>query len=472
MIGASMKTTAAALVLALGMTAVFGGVAVISRQASPPADLGFEDAFENAAELIRPSVVSITSTRWADAGRQGSAPVPRGFEQFFGRRGSGKSMGLGSGVIVDDSGYIVTNNHVIDGADKVSVRLWDDRVLEAEVVGTDRKTDLAVVQISPTDLQPAIFGSSEELRVGQWVLAVGSPFGLDQTVTTGIISAKGRKSIGLAEYEDFIQTDASINRGNSGGPLIDLRGRVIGINTAIASQGGGHEGIGFAIPIDMVRHITDSLIGEGQVTRGWMGIAIQNLTPELAASFDYDGGDGVLISDVLEAGPAADTTLASGDIITAINGDPVSDMAELRHRVARMGPESRIEVSVVRRGETMVVEMRLGEMPGNPRVSRPRSGYASDMGLQLAEITGAVRRRLDLGDDATGAAVIRVRPHSTAAKAGVRAGDVIVAVQGLEVGTVPEFRNAVRGLDREVPVRLLIVRGESSRRFVVVNPAR
>jgi len=474
MISASMKSSVLALVLALGVTAVFGGAAMIRREAaevstSGSSALGFEHAFEEAAASIRPAVVSITSTRFANAGALRSGQVPQGFEPFLRPGRPGKSQGLGSGVIIDEAGYIVTNNHVIADADTLSVRLWDDRTYEAEVVGTDPKTDLAVIRIDASDLETAAFGSSDALRVGQWVMAVGSPFGLSQTVTTGIVSAKGRQSIGLAEFEDFIQTDASINRGNSGGALIDLQGRLVGINTAIASRGGGHEGIGFAIPIDMAHEIMASLIDHGQVTRGWIGIAIQDLNSELASTFGFESTDGVLVSDILDTGPAADSDLRRGDIITAVNGEPVANRTELRHRVARMGPDHHVELRIVRDGNVMTVAFTLGTMPDDSRTvsTRPESG--SGLGLYLSDLNDAVRRRLGVDGDVIGAVVTRVNPDSASADAGVRVGDVIVSVQGEEVAGVAAFRRVVQTFSDEAPLRLRVVRG-GAHRYLLVKP--
>ena len=472
MISASMKATVVALVLALGMSVVFG-TALITRDTGETcgvgSDFAFEHAFERAAEAIRPSVVSITSTRWVESGTRSQRGLRQGFEHLFPRGRPGKREGLGSGVIVDAKGYIVSNNHVIAKADVLSVRLWDDRTFDAEVVGTDVKTDLAVIRIDAADLQPARMGSSSSLRVGQWVLAVGSPFGLSQTVTTGIVSAKGRQSIGLAEYEDFIQTDASINRGNSGGPLIDLQGQLVGINTAIASQGGGHEGIGFAIPIDMASGITRSLIEDGVVTRGWMGIAIQDLTPELAATFQYEGTEGILISDILQDGPAASSTLAVGDIIVGIDGKRVASRTALRHRIAALGPECTISVEVFRDGATRMVEIELGAMPGKAQSFATGSQNDRELGLQVSNLSDALRRRLDIDPAVTGAVVTHVRRDSPAARSGVRAGDVILAVQGAPVDSVAEFRGAVRSRGGEETIRLRILRG-AARLFLLLRP--
>jgi serine protease Do len=267
---------------------------------------------------------------------------------------------MGTGVIVSEDGYILTNNHVVRGADEVEVILSTNRRLKAKIVGTDKATDVAVLKVSAKGLAAARLGSSENMEVGDWVLAIGSPFGLDQTVTAGIVSAKGRANVGITDYEDFIQTDAAINPGNSGGPLVNLKGEVIGINTAIASRSGGSSGVGFAIPSDMVRRVMESILDNGRVDRGWLGVGIQDLDEDLARSFGLKSTRGALVSGVLPAGPAAKAGLKSGDVLLKVAGQEVRDANHLRHLVAGIEPKKKVRLEVFREKQSIEVEVTIG----------------------------------------------------------------------------------------------------------------
>jgi serine protease Do len=434
----------------------------------------FEDAFARAAEAIAPSVVSITSTRTL----QGPRLVPWPFDDFFGGqlpdffqrmpRRKFKQHGLGSGVIVDERGHIMTNNHVVAGAEELRVHLNGDRSFDAEIVGTDPKTDLAVIKIDARRLQPAKLAERADVRVGRWVLAVGSPFGLDQTVTAGIISAKGREGIGVADYEDLIQTDAAINAGNSGGPLINLDGEVVGINTAILSRTGGNQGIGFAIPISMARKIMRSLIETGKVTRGWLGITIQDLTPDMAASFGYESTDGVLVNDVLDEGPAAEGGLKAGDIIVARNGSDVTNMSSFRNEIAATAPGTEVELEVWRDGQREKLRIELGRMPKQAARRGTPQPMENRLGPQLTDLTDELRERLGLAEDVEGAVVAALVPGSPAAEAGLRVGEVITHVQGERVTSAAEAERRLSQEDLARGVRLR-VRGKDASRFVLLK---
>lgn len=425
----------------------------------PPEVVGvheLERAFERAAMTIGPSVVSITSEREVDA-----SEIPA-FLRPFGPP-DGTMRGLGSGVILDTKGYILTNNHVVDGATALRVRLHDDREVNAEVIGTDPKTDLAVIRIEAAGLVAATTASSEQVRVGQWVMAAGSPFGLAKSVSAGIVSAVGRGGMGITDYGDFIQTDAAVNQGNSGGPLIDLRGRVIGINTAIASSNGGSNGVGFAIPSDIAKVVMAQLIEHGSVERGWLGIVMGKLTPELAASFDFTG-EGVLVDDVDPKGPAAAAGLRAGDIITAIDGKPLRDMVALRNRVAQRRPGTKVELAVARAGAMRKVSLELGVLPGQdpPRSkkkpgARPKPAAAPSHGLLLAEPTDAMRARWNL-DARKGAVVTDVAPRSVA-MGDVLSGDVLVEVGDQAVKSAAQAAKLLDKADLDRGIRLRIERG-------------
>ncbi|HWB76109.1 MAG TPA: Do family serine endopeptidase, partial [Nannocystaceae bacterium] len=371
----------------------------------------------------------------------------------------GTLRGLGSGVIIDARGYILTNNHVVEGADRLRVGLWDDREVDATVIGTDPKTDLAVVKIDAGSLTAAVTADSEKVRVGQWVIAAGSPFGLAKTVTAGIVSAVGRGGMGITDYGDFIQTDAAINQGNSGGPLIDLQGRVVGINTAIASQTGGSNGIGFAIPIDLAKVVLAQLIDHGSVERGWIGIVMGKLTPELAQSFGYRG-DGVLVDDVDPKGPGAKAGLRAGDIITSLDGKSLRDMVALRNGVAQRRPGTKVKLVVFRNGKTERLDLELGSLddPDEPK-AKPIKRKASkptppaELGLQLADPSEG-RSRTDVRK---GAVVIGVAKDSLAADE-IAPGDVITEVGGEAVRSAAHAEKLLDKADLGRGIRVRVQR--------------
>ncbi len=440
-------------------------------------------AFKQVAKALRPSVVSIRSVQIvrARSGRSARPELPDELRRFFGDdffdqlpqpdsqpRGF-ERQGTGSGVIVSHDGYILTNNHVVRDADEVTVKLSDGRELKAEVIGTDAATDIAVIKVHEDSLVPAKLGDSGKMEVGDWVVAIGSPFGLDQTVTVGIVSAKGRANVGITDYEDFLQTDAAINPGNSGGPLVNLRGQVIGINTAIASRTGGNMGVGFAIPSNMARRIMETLIENGHVQRGWLGAVIQNLDPDLAASFGYQGTDGVLIGDVVHGGPAEQAGLKSGDIVTRYDGKVVRDVNELRNAVAATKADTDATLTIFRDGklQPVVVHIALrGDTP--PLAGAARPAEVESLGMTVQTLTPTLQRQLGYDEAIQGALVTAVEPGSSAAAAGVQPRDIVVSINGKEVADATTFRRMLKESDLDQGIRLQLLR-DGVRRFALLK---
>src|SRR5713226_521072 len=424
-----------------------------------------EDAFGSVADRVTPSVVNVSVKSKRTPAVEGSMPPegeqrfreffgPEFYERFFTRRAPREeSRAAGSGVIVDARGYILTNAHVVEGAVDIEVRLSDDRKFSATLVGSDPKTDLAVVKIDPgsSALPPAMLGDSDKLRIGQWAIAIGNPFGLDRTVTVGIISATGRTRVGVATYEAFIQTDASINPGNSGGPLLNIDGRVIGINTAIVSSG---QGIGFSIPINMAREVMTQLIDKGRVVRGWLGISIQDLSPDLAAGFGVPGVGGVLVADVIKDSPAEAGGLKAGDIIVELAGSPIKETTDLQKRVAAIPPGGPAALTVLRDRKPTKLSIKIGEQPTDETVVAAAPKGAG-LGLSVEALTPDLARTYGL-TGRSGVVVTDVAEGSAAAVAGIRGGDLILEINRRAVGSVEEFRKIVGGLKPgdSVPVQL------------------
>ncbi len=440
-----------------------------------------QDAFVQVAQAAKPAVVNIATTQRPRPSerRRGQAPptIPGPFREFFGDEFLERFFGdqpqrerhsLGSGVIVDKRGYILTNNHVIERADEIEVRLSDKRKLKATVVGRDSKTDLAVIKVeAKDDLPVAKLGDSGKIRIAEWVMAIGNPFGLDQTVTVGVVSAVGRSDVGITMYEDFIQTDASINPGNSGGPLINLAGEVVGINTAIVASG---QGIGFAIPINMAREITDRLIAQGRVVRAWLGIGIQELTEELAAQFGVKPEDGVLVGNVMKDGPAEKGGLKPGDIIQEFNAKKITGVRQLQREVAQSAVSSPATVKVLREKQPLVLTVVLGEQPSDT-VAGSGGGppdTAERFGFSVQDLTPELREQLKVpsGD---GVVVSGVVEGSPAARAGIRAGDVIVEVNRERVKSAADVARLLGEMRRGNNLLLLVQRDGNSR-FVVLTP--
>jgi serine protease Do len=420
-------------------------------------------AFAEVAESIGPSVVSIATVREVE----GRASRPGPFDDLLRRFGDEderrpfRQQGQGSGFIISSDGYVLTNNHVIEDADQVTVRLRDDRPYRARIVGRDPQTDIAILRIDARDLQPVRFGSSSELRVGQWVVAAGNPFGLSSSITAGIVSAKGRSGVGVANYEDFIQTDAAINPGNSGGPLVNLRGEVVGINTAIFSRTGGGMGVGFAIPVDMIKSVIESLIDDGRVVRGWLGVYIRDLDEPMSRSFGFEGTDGALVNDVPSDGPAAAAGMRAGDIITQFNGRGVTDVDRLRLDVAEIDPGTDVEVEVYRAGARRAFDVRIGELqaPQTRRVRMEEPDDETGLGMTMQTLTSRVAREMGFEDIPGGVLVLDVERFSPAARAGIQERDVILKVQDTAVRSVSDFREALDEYDLEQGVRLTVHSG-------------
>ena len=429
-----------------------------------------ENAFESVADAVNPSVVSVSSIRPA-TGDDDEADDRPFLPHFSLPRGGGpeREQGLGSGFVIDARGYILTNNHVVEDAEDLTVWVSDKRKLKASIVGTDAKTDLAVIKVNATDLKPLPFGDSTKLRVGQWVVAVGSPFGLEHTVTAGIVSATGRSNVGIADFEDFIQTDAAINQGNSGGPLVNLRGEVVGINTAILSRSGGSLGVGFAIPTAMAKRIMDELMTHGRVVRGWLGVSLQELTPQLARSFGVQG-TGVLVAESVAAGPAQKGGLTAGDVVTAVDGDPVRDLAWFRQVISEKAPGVSVTLSIVRERALRQLTLKVGELPGAAVLPGAIVGAAAvtDLGMTLAEITPVLRQRYELDAKSHGALVVEVNPGMTADEAGVQPGQIILEIDRLPVRSAKDARKILtpERLKRGVLMR---VHDDTGQRYVALQ---
>lgn len=454
-----------------------------ATQESVTALQALQEAFVQVAQSVKPAVVNIATTQRPrpSEGRRGQ-PVPPSFrhpfreffgeeffERFFGGPQPRERSSLGSGVIIDARGYILTNNHVIEQADQIEVRLADKRKFQATVIGKDPKTDLAVIRIEAGDLPVARLGDSSRIRIGEWAIAIGNPFGLSQTVTVGVISAVGRSDVGITTYEDFIQTDASINPGNSGGPLVNLAGEVIGINTAIVASG---QGIGFAIPIGMAQQIASRLIDQGKVVRGWLGIGIQELTEELAAQFGATHGDGVLVGNVMPDSPADKGQMKPGDIILEFNEVKITGVQQLQRVVAESPANSQVAVKVLREKQPLTLRVTLGEQPTDPSVAaRPSPGAetAERFGFGVQELTPELREQFGLPPGAGGVVVAGVEEGGPAARAALRPGDLILQANREPVRSVRDFSRILSQM-RPGANLLLLVQRDGSSRFVVLPP--
>lgn len=427
---------------------------VRSEKVKPPVEkpakelVSTQEAFIEVSQKVTPVVVNIRAAKASSSNELGSL-----FEEFFGDlfknqpHPQHKEQSLGSGFIISEDGYILTNEHVVKGAEKIKVKLSDQRVYDGKLVGTDPRTDVAVLKIEAQEkLSVAVLGDSETLQVGQWALAIGNPFGLDRTLTVGVISATGRADLGIEDYEDFIQTDASINPGNSGGPLLNIYGEVVGINTAIVAAG---QGIGFAIPINLARLIADQLIETGEVTRGWLGVSIQPLTPELAESFGLDKVTGALVNQVLPDSPAEQAGVQRGDILLAFNGKKIRGVRELQLLVASTPAEKTVELEVLRGNKKLTLPVTVtAQQP--EQIATAHSPAEKSKGLGLTVVPA---------EEKEGVQVETVDPQSNAAAAGVRPGDILLSVNREEVKDMASFNSAVKKTQENKNVMLLIQRG-------------
>ena len=435
----------------------------------------FSKTFADVAEKVNPAVVTISTDKVIKMDRFNQYP----FNQFFGwdrnpdQQQEYRTRALGSGVIVDASkGYIITNNHVVEDMDKISVKLMDKRIFEATIVGSDPKSDLAVLQIKADDLIQVDIGNSDKLRVGEWVIAIGSPFtdNLSHTVTAGIISAMGRSDIISREnYEDFIQIDAAINPGNSGGALVDLNGELIGINTAIAT--GGYErsnrGVGFAIPTNMVYKVMNDLIDKGYVVRGWLGVAIQEIDDSYAKALGLDTRDGALISNVANSSPADNAGLITGDVILEFNDVSINNSSHLKNVVSSSDPGKRYKVDIIRDGRRKSIYVKLGELPNEPQMAFMPNDKSSTLGITVQDLNSSLRKHYNLSQDDDGVVVTEMDNDSEAYRSGIREGDIIIRVGTNNVRNSNDFKDLIRTSSRKNTVLLLVKRNDVSRFYAL-----
>lgn len=484
-----------AVLCSLALVAAVGGVGYASathlehlrdalalKMASP--DEGYsQTGFAPVVKKVLPTVVNISSSKVSRVPTEffGQLPDDPMFRQFFGddfnrrfrtprQAPEQREKGLGSGVVMTPDGYIVTNNHVVDGATDVTVTLADKREFKAKVIGTDPKSDIAVIKIDATNLSPITIADSSKVQVGDYALAVGDPFGVGQTVTMGIVSATGRSHLGIEAYEDFIQTDAPINPGNSGGALVNDRGELIGINTAIIAHGSaGNQGIGFAIPANMARNVMQQIVEHGKVTRAYLGIVPQDVTPDIAKQFGQKEARGALVADVSAGSPAQKSGLERGDIILDVNGKPVADSNELRMTISMMAPDSDAKLKVLRNGSEREIVVRLDTMP-TEQASKSEdksdgSANSALSGVSVENLDAQSTNELGLSPNTKGVVVTNVDPSSEAAEAGLRRGDVIQEVNRQPVKNTSDFERAMRS-SKDKP--LLLVNRNGSTMYLTV----
>jgi serine protease Do len=447
--------------LALGGAMTLGANHAVGARSSglalklaSPSESSSRNSFAPAVRAAQPSLVNISSAKVVKSpvGMSEQVPMDPFFRRFFGDDFGGRfqipkerrEQSLGSGVIVTADGYILTNNHVIDGATDIRVTLMDKREFKATLVGGDAKTDIALLKIEASNLPAITIADSSKVQVGDYVLALGNPFGVGQTVTMGIVSATGRGGLGIEDYEDFIQTDAPINPGNSGGALVNDRGELIGVNTAIISPAGGNHGVGFAVPANLARQVMDDLVAHGKVTRAYLGIVPQDITPALSKAFHVQENRGALVGDVTPEGPAAKAGIEKGDVIVAVNGKAVEDSNRLRMSISMMKPGSTVELKILRGGAEKQLNVKLGELPDETlKASNSKNKPSGSLnGLSVQDLDGVVRSQLKLPEGTKGVVVTDIDPASNAAAAGLRRGDVIQEVNRQPVKNVADFDKA------------------------------
>jgi serine protease Do len=481
-----------ALVLLFTLTALDWSFAAEREREATASTAAALPNFVELAEKLEPVVVNISTTQAMKPAQSeprqpgvdpfgqspfgGNDPFGDFWRRFFGDQfGSPRGppatprRGLGSGFIIDQKGLVLTNNHVVENADKITVRLADEREFSANIVGRDPRTDIAVIQIADGkgNFPVARLGDSDRLEVGEWVVAMGSPFGLDKTLTAGVVSAKGRQ-IGAGPYDNFIQTDASINPGNSGGPLVNLRGEVVGINTAIFSRAGGNLGIGFAIPINLAKEVLPELTTKGKVTRGWLGVSIQSVTPEIAEALGMEKARGALVTNVMEGSPAAEAGLRVGDVILEYNGKTVEDSSQLPILVARTDVGKTAELKLLRDKKEITTNLKVAELKEQEIVaSSPKQGK---LGMTVQNLTPQLAESLGLKRD-TGVVITAVEPQSTAADAGLRRGDVILQANGKEITNADALQNILEQAKPGGNILFLIRRGDNNLFLAVKSPS-
>lgn len=435
-------------------------------------------AFREVAKKVSPAVVFIKVEKEVEA-QSSQTPLSQPFDEFF-RRYFGqppqqhqapqrqpkqRSIGQGSGFIISPDGYIMTNNHVVGDADQVTVTLLDGREYKADIIGTDPPTDVAIIKIDESGLPFLRFSDSDKLEVGDWVLAFGNPFGLSHTLTAGIVSAKGRSGIGLNDYENFIQTDAAINPGNSGGPLIDLDAKVVGMNTAIFSRSGGYMGIGFAIPINMAQHIREQLVESGSVTRGRLGVYIQDMTADLADSFDLEKGDGIIVAQVIKDSPASEAGLKQGDLILKLDGKKVSKVADFRNQISFTRPGTKVKLLIQRDGKQQTLTVRIGKLETDVAGRPAKTGKLSKLGLSLQELNQELAEKFGYQGQ-SGVLVTDVESGSAAERGGIKRGDLIQEVNRSAVKTPADVRKILEN-NRRNSLLLLVRQGEATRYLAI-----
>lgn len=481
----AQSLSAFAGIAVLGATLMWSYASLTTSHASNPAPVVEERSgipsgslpsagFADIAKAVTPAVVNITTSA-AEQISDSTHPRGRADEFFgapFGPRRFGPPMeprerrggGQGSGVIVTSDGYVLTNNHVIDGAKTVTITLPDKREFKGRIVGSDPKSDIAVIKIDGGNLPTVSWGDSSRLQVGEYVLAVGNPFGLNSTVTLGIVSALGRGRMGITQYEDFIQTDAAINPGNSGGALVNTKGELIGINTAIFSQSGGYQGVGFAVPTSMSKPIYESLVKTGKVVRGYLGIGIQDLNQDLAKSFDLKGSHGAIVTDLRGDGPAEKAGLKQGDVITSFQGTPIEDAVTLQREVTRSAVGSNATVKVMRDGHEKDMTITIGELPDNPQVAKAETGSSDQplAGLAVQELDRETAQELGLKGKLQGVVVTSVDPESEAERAGLMPGDIIREINRKPVASMKDYDRVASDLKKGQNVLVLINRRGAS----------
>ncbi|OIP60677.1 MAG: hypothetical protein AUK38_02670 [Nitrospirae bacterium CG2_30_41_42] len=418
------------------------------------------------AETVKPAIVNILTTRTIKIqGNTNPFLDDPFFRRFFGDRlrvpKERKTASLGSGVIVDSNGYILTTNHLIQGAEEINVTLSDKREFKGKIIGNDVMTDIGIIKIDADNLPTIKWGDSDKLRVGETVLAIGSPYGLSQTVTTGIVSAVGRANVGIADYEDFIQTDAAINPGNSGGALVNVRGELVGINTAIFTTSGGYQGIGFSIPTSMAKAVMDSLISKGKVIRGWLGVTIQPLTPELAKQFNLKEEKGALVGDVSEGSPAEKAGLQSGDVIIEYEGKKIEEPYQLRNMVANTPTGQEVELKIIRENKTETKKVTVSELPAE--MQKPSKGEYNNLlrGVTVQDLLPEIYNKLNIPKKLKGVIVSDMDEDSPAARV-LMQGDVIQGINRQKITSIKDYENMVSRINSDENILLLIYRGGSS----------
>lgn len=423
----------------------------------------FGEAMAKVAEKVKPSVVNISTSRTVKTQRLPFFEDPF-FRRFFGddfhAPQKRKVTNLGSGVIATSNGYILTNNHVIEGAEDILVKLSNGKEYKGRVIGMDSRTDIAVIKIDEIGLSAIPWGDSDKLKVGEVVLAIGNPYGLNQTITMGIISALGRSGIGITDYEDFIQTDAAINPGNSGGALVNIKGELIGINTAIFSTSGGYQGIGFAIPSNMARSVMESIVNQGKVVRGFLGVTIQELTQELAKQFNIKDEKGVLLVDIAEGGPAEKGGLKIGDIVTEYDGKKIENSQQFRNMVAATKPGKAVKIKIIREGKTQTVTVAIGELPIDPQVVSAAQFDNVLKGVFVTELTDEYRQKHNIPKRVNGVVVSNIDEESPALGI-LRNGDIIMEINRTAVLNTKEYNEIVSKIAKNQDVLLRIARGNS-----------